>query len=234
MREQVYKELLAQDKQWKLEEVVVTYETELAHFVKTHPEIAEKLSSVDISSDDSCALVRGMIGAMKENSELSGPFVSKIAEWTKAHEDHLFWSWGLDEFVKSNPNKAKDMFPLLEVISNNPPKRYTQKSIKEASYRLAWECKENTKGYFLLAKAVITAQPSLVDKVDAMVGKFKKTVSLLDAISAETSANGRKNSERTPNNLTYYHDRYMKAHLKVRKMIVKNNIALNKGISCSI
>lgn len=214
---QVNEDLRAQDKLWLPEERIVAYEAGLAPFVKKHPEIAEKLSSADISEDDSFALVRGMVGAMKENPELSGTFVPKMAEWTKMHETYGLWTQGLDEFVKSNPSKAKDMLPLLEVISNNPPKSYSQKSSKKVPYYLAWECKENTKDYFLLAEAVVTTQPGLADKVDAMVGKFKKTVSLLDAISVDNNVNGGKISERTPENWTYYHDRYMKAHTEARK-----------------
>lgn len=225
---QVNKELRAQNKHWLLEECIAAYETELTPFVKKYPEIAEKLSSADISKNDSAALVRGMVGAMKENPELSDTFLPKITEWTKTHETHGFWTQGLDEFVKSNPNKAKDMLPLLEVISNNPPKKYTQKSSKEASSSLAWECRENTKDYFLLAEAVVTTQSGLADKVDTMVGKFKKTVSLLDAVSVDDNINGGKISERTPNDWTYYHDRYMKAYTEARKDNMKKMVSLKQ------
>lgn len=228
LREKVDEQLRAQNKHWLPENRIAAYETELSSFVKDHPEIAEKLSSADMSRDDSFALVRGMVGAMKENPELSGAFVPKMAEWTKAQKTHGFWTRGLDEFVKENPNKAKDMLPLLDVISNNPPEEYNQKSNEEASGGLAWDCRENTKDYFLLAEAVVSTQPSLVDKVSAMVGKFKKTVSLLDAISVDDNVNGGKINERTPNDWTYYHDRYMEAYVKAKKDNMKTRASLKQ------
>ena len=222
LRKQVYENLRIQDKHWLPEKRIAEYETRLAPFVKEHPEIAEKLTSPDISEDDSFALVRGMVGAMKENPELSSTFLPKITDWTRIHKTYGFWTQGLDEFVKSNPNKAKDMLPLLEVISNNPPKEYTQKSTKEVSGGLAWDLRANTKDYFLLAEAVVTTHPDLVNKVDAMVGKFKKTVSLLDAISVDNNVNGGKISERKPKDWTYYHDCYMKACIEAKKTNMRN------------
>ena len=234
LRKQVYEELRPQNKHWLPENCIVAYESEMTPFVKKYPEIAENLTAADISPDDSFALVRGMVGAMKENPELSETFLPRMAEWTKTNKTHGLWTQGLDEFVKSNPNKAKDMLPLLEVISYNPPKSYNQKSTKEASEALAWEARENTKDYFLLAEAVVTVQPALADKVDTMVGKFKKQVSILDAISVDDKANGGKISERTPKDWTYYHDRYMKAHVEAKKNNMKKMAAFKQQDSHNI
>lgn len=234
LRKQVYEELSSENK-WQLDERSAAYEKGLASFVKENPKISDNLLKEDFSKDDSFALIRGMVGAMNENPELSSVFIPIMSKWAgKQYEASWYLVAGLDEFVKSNPNKAKDMLPLLEVISNNPPKSYNQKSTKEADGALAWEARENTKDYFLLAEAVVTVQPALADKVDTMVGKFKKQVSILDAISVDGKANGGKISERTPKDWTYYHDRYMKAHVEAKKNNMKKMAAFKQQGSHNI
>ncbi len=231
LQKKVEDDLRRENKMWQLKERVAEYEEKLTPFVKENPKISDALLKEDFSDNNSFALIRGMVCAMREKPELAKDFLPKMTAWASGQEKaDWFLAAGLNEFVKKNPEQVSEVLPLFEVMSNNPPKEYNQKSNKEVSGGLAWECRENTKDYFLLAEALVLTKPNLVDKVDTMVGKFKKQVSLLDAISVEPQVNGGKISERTPQDWTYYHDRYETAKVNIRKDNIKKMSSLKQNV----
>lgn len=223
LQKQIDNELRIENKLWMPEKRAQAYEARLTPFIKENPQISDALSKVDSSEGfEDFALIRGMVGAMKEKPELGKVFLPKMTEWASEQSDaKWFLAAGVNDFVKKNPDYVSDVLPLFEVMSNNPPKEYNQKSTKNVSGGKEWDMRENTKDYFLLAEALVVTQPKLVDKIDTMVGKFKKQVSLLDAVSVDSRINGGKISERTSDDWTYYHDQYMKAHVAAKEASLK-------------